>query len=202
MDEILKKLSEYSVPELCDGAVDFKTMNYLIKPMINNKKIIGRAVTVKVPIGESAIVTEAIDIVKEDEIIVVAGGGGTKASYWGDHRSLCAKLKGAVGVVIDGAFRDIDECKEIGFPIFAIGVTPGAAGKSGLGAVNAQVDCGGVVVNPGDIIVGDNNGVIVIDPNDVDKIVLGAQKKIDAQMRIVEEMKKTGKVIPRIKVEK
>lgn len=74
---------------------------------------------------------------------------------WGDHRSICVSMTGAAGVVIDGAFRDVENCEKAGFPIFAKGLTCGTAGKTGKGAIQVPVNCGGVVVCPGDLVVGD-----------------------------------------------
>lgn len=196
--ELLKQLSKFSVPELCDGMEVYNAMDYHIKPMVTTRKIIGTALTVKVPVGEGDIVTKAIEQVKPGQVIVIAGQGNCKSSYWGDHRSFCAKFQSAEGVVIDGAFRDIEGCEEVDFPIYARNVTPGTAGKSGSGEINVPISCGGVIVNPGDIIVGDRNGVCVISPNEVEKIITRTMKKIEAQNWTVKEMQRTGIVMPRI----
>ncbi len=198
IDELIAKLRKYSVPELCDGMFLYNTMNCNIKPMVTTKKIVGPAFTVKVPSGEGSIVTSALEQLNQGDVIVIAGHGNCKSSYWGDHRSYCAKFQNAEGVVIDGAFRDIDECEEIGFPIYAINTTPGTASKSGLGELNVTVSCGGVVVNPGDIIVGDRNGVCVIPQEKVEEVIEKAKAKVEAQEWTINEMKRTGKVMPRV----
>lgn len=197
-NSILEELRKFSVPEICDGLGLYSTMDYEIKPMVTTKKIVGRALTVKVPIGEGAIITNAIEQVKPGEVIVVAGHGNCKSSYWGDHRSFCAKFQKAEGVIIDGAFRDIEGCEEVGFPIYAKGITPGTAGKSGAGEINVPVSCGGVSVNPGDIIFGDRNGVCVIPPDKLKNAIEKAKLKNEAQNWTIEQMKKTGIVMPRV----
>lgn len=197
-EKILKQLREFSVPELCDGMGIYNIMDNDIKPMVTQQKIIGPALTVKVPIGEGAIVTKALEMVKPGEVIVIAGHGNCKSSYWGDHRSFCAKFQKAQGVVIDGAFRDIEGCEEIGFPIYAKGITPGTAGKSGVGEINVSVSCGGAIVNPGDIVVGDRNGVCVIPLEKVEEVMEKARRKIKAQKWTLEEMKRTRVVMPRV----
>ncbi|MCR1899129.1 RraA family protein [Irregularibacter muris] len=197
-EKILEQLREFSVPELCDGMGIYNIMDNDIKPMVTQQKIIGPALTVKVPIGEGAIVTKALEMVKPGEVIVIAGHGNCKSSYWGDHRSFCAKFQKAQGVVIDGAFRDIEGCEEIGFPIYAKGITPGTAGKSGVGEINVSVSCGGAIVNPGDIVVGDRNGVCVIPLEKVEEVMEKARRKIKAQKWTLEEMKRTRVVMPRV----
>ena len=194
----IDKLKDYSVPEICDGMAVFQTMDHEIALRAGVGRIIGTAVTVDVPAGEGGIVTTAIERAEPGDIIVIGGQGHCKSSYWGDHRSLCAKMKGIAGVVIDGAFRDIEGCEEIGVPVFARAVTPGTALKTGQGEINVPVNCGGVVVCPGDIIVGDRNGLCVVDINEVDEIVRKVERKRKAQEFTRKEMERLQKPIPKI----
>lgn len=199
--ELIERLGGFTVPELCDGAGLFSAMDYRIKPWIGRTKIVGRALTVKVPAGEGAIVTKAIEQAGPGDVIVIAGQGVCQCSYWGDHRSLCARFQGAAGVVIDGAFRDLEGCEEVGFPVFARALTCGTAQKTGAGEINVPVSCAGVAVNPGDFIAGDVNGVCVI-PRDQAKLVLErAAKKVAAQKRTALEMERTGRLITKISME-
>lgn len=198
LEQMTRRLKSFTTPELCDGAGLYHSMDWQIKPWVGAQKICGPAVTVEVPSGEGAIVADAILELKEGSVLVVAGKGNCSCSYWGDHRSICASMMKAAGVVIDGAFRDVEGCEKAGFPIFAKGLTCGTAGKSGAGAINIPVSCGGVTVNPGDIIVGDRNGVIVIRPEEADAIMERAQDKRMRQEAVIKRMKETGEVIPRI----
>lgn len=197
---LLQRLRAFSTPELCDGAGLYHSMDYRIKPRISGEKIVGTAVTVDVPTGEGAVVAQAIHHLSPGDILVVAGRGNCNCSYWGDHRSLCARMTGAAGVVIDGAYRDHEGCVEVGFPIYAKALTCGTAGKSGVGAINVPVSCGGVTVNPGDIIVGDVNGVCVFPPEQAEEIMERALAKRKAQQAVIEEMKRTGTIITKISV--
>ncbi len=200
--ELFERLREFTVPELCDGAGVFSAMDYHIKPWIGRTKIVGRALTVKVPAGEGAIVSRAIELAGEGDVIVIAGQGVCQCSYWGDHRSLCARLQGAAGVVIDGAFRDLEGCEEAGFPVFARALTCGTAQKTGEGQINVPVSCAGVAVNPGDFIVGDVNGVCVIPRDQAETVLEQAAKKVAAQKRAAEEMERTGKAVTRIQMDR
>ena len=200
--ELFERLREFTVPELCDGAGVFSAMDYHIKPWIGRTKIVGRALTVKVPAGEGAIVSRAIELAGDGDVIVIAGQGICQCSYWGDHRSLCARLQGAAGVVIDGAFRDLEGCEEAGFPVFARALTCGTAQKTGEGQINVPVSCAGVAVNPGDFIVGDVNGVCVIPRDQAETVLERAAKKVAAQKRAAEEMERTGKAVTRIQMDR
>lgn len=200
--ELFERLREFTVPELCDGAGVFSAMDYHIKPWIGRTKIVGRALTVKVPAGEGAIVSRAIELAGDGDVIVIAGQGICQCSYWGDHRSLCARLQGAAGVVIDGAFRDLEGCEEAGFPVFVRALTCGTAQKTGEGQINVPVSCAGVAVNPGDFIVGDVNGVCVIPRDQAETVLERAAKKVAAQKRAAEEMERTGKAVTRIQMDR
>ena len=194
--ELLERIAKYSAPELCDGTIVYNAMDYHIKPMVTTKKIVGQAVTLKLLLGDSLLVTKALSVCKPGDVLVIDGRGSGNNALWGDHRSLVAKYLGLSGVVIDGAFRDIDENEEIGFPIYARAVTAGSSTKNSNGEVNVPIVCGGVTVHPGDIIVGDRNGVAVVPLEYAEQIMAGAQDKVDKMNRLSEEIERTGKVIP------
>ena len=196
---MLERLSGFSTSELCDGSSFPRTMDYHIKPWVGDKRIVGRAVTVDVPAGEGDLIADAILQLKKGDVLVIAGKGCCDYSYWGDFRSFCARTAGAAGVVIDGAFRDVEECREIGLPVFARAVTCITAAKKGTGSINVPVSCGGVCVRPGEIIVGDDNGVCVIDPAEANEIMERALKKREAQEQAVREMERTGILRTRMK---
>lgn len=204
MDEklksIIEQLREFTTSELCDGAIDYHTMDYHIKRRVSDKKIVGPAFTVNPPKGVSGIIPDAILAMNPGEVMVVAGKECCNHSYWGDHRSICASMKGLEGVVIDGAFRDLEGCMEVGFPIFARSVTPGSCAKAAEGELNVPILCGGVEVCPGDLIVGDCNGIIVIKPEEAELVMERARKKIAAQNAVIERMRQTGEILPRVKV--
>lgn len=198
--EILEKLRTFTTPELCDGAGLYHSMDYRIKPQVCQRKLVGPALTVDVPSGEGGIIPDAILRLKPGEILVVGGHGNCDCSYWGDHRSICAGMMGAAGVIIDGAFRDVEGCREADFPIYAKGLTCGTAGKSGAGAIGGPISCGGVTVHTGDIIVADANGVCVLRPDECEAVMERALAKREAQERVIREMRRTGIVNPRVKL--
>ena len=194
--ELIERIREFSTPDLCDGTVVYKPMDYRIKPMVTTKKICGPAVTLQLMLGDSLLVTKALSVAKPGDVIVIAAHGSCNNAIWGDHRSLVAKKLGLEGVVLDGAFRDIEENEKIGFPIYAKAITCGSSTKNSNGEVNVPVSCGGVTVRPGDIVVGDRNGVCVIPPEFAEQVLATARDKVEKMNRLVEEIERTGKVIP------
>lgn len=99
-------------------------------------------------------------------------------------------LKKGDVLVIDGAFRDAEGCERIGFPVFAKGLTCRTAAKSGQGTIQSEVSCGGILVRPGDLIVGDRNGVVVIPPEDAEEIMERAESRRRLQELLIKQMKK------------
>ena len=194
--ELLDRIKEFSTPELCDGTIVYNAMDYHIKPMVTKQKICGPAVTVKLSMGDSLMVTKAVDVAKPGDVIVIDGRGSGNNALWGDHRSLSCKVKGIEGVVMDGAFRDLEENEKIGFPIYAKAITCGSSSKNTNGEINVPISCGGVTVNPGDIIVGDVNGVCVVPAECAEEIMTNAQKKIDGLKAVKKEIIEQGKVLP------
>jgi len=124
-------------------------------------KLIGRALTVQTANGDWAKPVEAIDRAKPGDVIVIDVGGAPMA-VWGELASNSAVTMGVTGVVIDGAIRDIDDIKKMGFPAFARSVIPCAGEPKGYGGIGMEVTIGGQIVRTGDWIIGDENGLIVV----------------------------------------
>lgn len=195
---LVEKLRGFTTPELCDGMGVYRSMDYHIKPRAGREKIVGTAFTVDVPSGEGGIIADAILQLKEGDVMVIAGKGNCASSYWGDHRSICAKLMKAEAVIIDGACRDIEGCEEADFPLFARGITCGTAGKSGAGRIGVTVSCGGVSVSPGDLVVGDRNGVVVLRPEEAEAVMDAALDKRLRQDETIRIMRETGEILTKI----
>jgi len=194
--ELIERCRKFSAPELCDGTILYNAMDYHIKPMVTTQKICGPAVTLKLTLGDSLLVTKAISMAKPGDIIVIDGRGSGNNALWGDNRSLVSKKIGLAGVVMDGAFRDIESNEEIGFPIYARAITCGTSTKNSNGEINVPISCGGVVVHPGDIIVGDRNGVCVVPLEHAEEILANAQKTVDKLAALKEEIRTTDNIIP------
>jgi 3-hexulose-6-phosphate synthase/6-phospho-3-hexuloisomerase len=131
---------------------------------------------------------EAIDAAKKGEIIVIDAGGVGKA-VWGELASRSAKVRGVVGVVIDGFARDIEDIQKIGFPVFARGAKPAAGEPKGFGEVGVPIECGGVSVKPGDFIVCDSDGVVVVPKEEAVEAANRAQDVYERENRVREEIK-------------
>lgn len=160
--ELVQKFSKFETPDISDLMNRLYTMHPKIENLINEQKITGTACTVKVFPGDNLMVHKALDIAQPGDIIVVDGAGSETNAIVGDLIATKAKHRGIAGFVIDGMIRDIPAMKEVGMPVYATGVTPIGPLHRGPGEINFSISCGGIAVNPGDIICGDRNGVVVI----------------------------------------
>ncbi len=153
-------------------------MRSQMRPIGIGKRLVGPALTVKVPIGDNLMFNKAIGMAKPGDVIVVDDSGDIDHSICGDIMYRTAKAKGIAGFVVDGCVRDIDFLQSDDFPVFAIGITPKGPYKNGPGEINVDIACCGQVVHPGDIILADDDGVLVVQPSDAEAILASVQEKL------------------------
>ena len=127
--------------------------------------VCGNAVTVGVRAGDNLLIHKALQILKPGDVLVVDGGGDITRALFGEIMMTVAKSKGAIGCVFDGAIRDVDAFEKHKFPCWARGVNMRGPYKDGPGSINTSISIGGMVVNPGDVILGDCDGIIALSPS-------------------------------------
>lgn len=142
-----------------------------------NPSMVGTAITVKAPIGDNLFFHQALDMAQPGDIIVIDGATGNNRSLAGEIMLRFAQNKGIAGIVADGCLRDLDGIEKLTMPVYAAGVTPQGPWKFGPGEVNTPISCGGQVVFPGDILVGDADGIVVIHKKDADEVAAAAIAK-------------------------
>lgn len=168
-----------ALPTTCisDALKGISNMNTSIKPLQENYTVCGQAHTVTVPVNDNLAVLKAIRTANPGDVLVVDAKGYEYNCIGGDFVMGMTKMLGLAGVVVDGTIRDIVGIKALEFPVFCKGTTVAAGGKAGAGSVGLPISCGGVTVNPGDIIVGDADGVVVIPFQQAESILVLAQEK-------------------------
>jgi 4-hydroxy-4-methyl-2-oxoglutarate aldolase len=180
--ERLARLDTCAVSDALDS-LNLRGATWGVAPMWQCPRIVGRAVTMKIkPAGREQprqhLGTAPIEAAQPGDIIVVDNGGKLEFSCWGGLLSLGAKLKGLSGVVIDGACRDVDEARELGFPVFARGAVPMTArGRVVQDSFNQEIQFAGVQCHPGDLVIADSSGVVII-PQDKGAEVIAAAEGI------------------------
>lgn len=152
---------------------DLRFMDSGIKPVYRRCKLVGPAFTVKAPGGVDAeILNKVTEMAKPGDVIVVDRGGDTEHAVIGEFRALKHLQLGIAGWVVDGAVCDIVALEDMGFPTFSRTVSALVSKMVGLqGEINTAVSCGGVVVNPGDLIVADDDGVCVLSPEEAEALL-------------------------------
>lgn len=173
-----------------------------LTPYHRPKALAGTAVTIRTRGGDNLAIHRAFDFCRPGDVMVIDGGGEVSQALMGEIMATYAESLGVVGLVIDGAIRDVSAIRQRDFPVYARGVTHRGPYKNGPGEINVPVSVGGMVVNPGDIIVGDEDGLLAISPADVQKVIEGARKqgeKEAASLRAIAEGRfDRAWVLPRI----
>lgn len=202
-EEIRNILMNVTTPNVSDAMHRAKAMEN-VKSIVKGKKVVGRAVTVFTLDGDWAKPVEAIDLAKDGDVIVIKCSGDSSA-VWGELATRSCINKGIAGVIIDGAVRDVEDIIKLDFPVFAKKVVPNAGEPKGFGEINVKIVCGGVEVNPGDWIVADDNGVIVIPKKrayEIARRALEVKKHEDRVRAEIESGKTLADVIELYKWEK
>jgi regulator of RNase E activity RraA len=176
-------------------------MRATIRPLYPEALVVGRAMPVlyaevfEVPEKPYQMEMEVVDSLKPDDVLVAYAPTTSQAALWGGLLSTAAKARGARGVVIEGMTRDVKQISSMMFPVFASGVSPlDSKGRLRVFAYRCAIECGGVLVEPGDIIFGDGDGVVVIPQDVAVETVNAALKKLEAE-HLTAEALKTGTLL-------
>jgi 4-hydroxy-4-methyl-2-oxoglutarate aldolase len=189
--ERLKKMATTNVADALDK-VGIRGAVIGIRPMFDCPKIAGQAVTIKITAAgmvkpKHHLGVQAIQAAEPGDVIIIDNRGDLNNNCWGEILAMGAKMKGVAGVVVDGAARDIDACKEFGFPVYARGTVPiTARGRIMEESFNEVIRVGDVQVRPGDIVMADINGVVIIPVEKFDQVLEAAaqiQQKEDAMVK-------------------
>ena len=176
----------------CMGRLNAMTSD--MKPLFEGIRLVGTAITVKTIAADLAAAFKAIDLCQPGDIVVIDSHGSTNTAFWGENMTMSALNRGVVAAIIDGACRDVEEIRKIRFPVLWKGVVPNVGGVTGYGDVNVAIQCAGVSVSPGDIVVVDGNGVVVVPQADAALILAKAQRLLETE-HLVQEKIKAGATI-------
>jgi len=187
-DEIEELFREVSTPNISDAMHREPCMKGIKSVSLGGKKMVGRAFTVRTVDGDWAKPVEAIEKAERGNVIVIDAGGG-RSAVWGELASWSCKLEDIEGVVIDGAVRDVDDIRELGFPVFARYTASNAGDPKGYGALGEEIMCGDRRVRPGDWMIGDESGVMVVPKEEALQIANRSLDVMERENRVREEIK-------------
>jgi 4-hydroxy-4-methyl-2-oxoglutarate aldolase len=202
-EPILERLAKLDTCAVSDGMdrLGLKGATFGVRPMWACPKIVGRAVTMKIkPVGlekpKQHLGTAAIVAAQAGDIIVVDNGGRPDSSCWGGLLSLAAKTKGISGIVIDGACRDVDESRDLEFPVYARGALPMTARNRVMQeSFNQEIQFAGVQVHPGDLVIADGSGVVVIPRFQEEEVVKEAEAVAATEARMADGIRQGMSVL-------
>ncbi|TMH43676.1 MAG: RraA family protein [Betaproteobacteria bacterium] len=174
---LVAELARMVTPHLSDSMERLYAGGHQLRPMHKEGKLAGPAFTVRTAAGDNLLVHKALDSAQRGDVIVVDAGGWLDNAIIGELMAARARQRGIAGIVIWGAIRDSAELGAGSYPVYAAGVTHRGPYKNGPGEINVPVVIGGMPVNPGDIIVGDADGLVAV-PQDQAERVLASAKSI------------------------
>ena len=194
--EVVAQAATFASSILADVAGRRGALHGRIAPLAPSMRFAGPALTVEVRPGDNLMIHAALAVAKPGDVIVVDGKGDLSSALMGEIMSQQAVALGVAAVVIDGAVRDSEAIREMGFPMFAAGLNPNGPTKSVSGRLNHPVSVGGVSVCPGDLVVGDADGVTVIEREKAAAMLPLAAEKVAAETRRIADIRSRKSLRP------
>jgi len=183
--EIIDAFSKLPVANVSDTMGRLTAAGPNLRPMHASGGMAGAAVTVRSRPGDNLMLHKAIDLAVAGDVIVVDAGGDLTNALMGELMLAYAVKKGIAGFVLNCAIRDVDAFVETNLPTYAAGVTHRGPYKDGPGEINVPLSIDGMVVEPGDIVIGDSDGVLAIPLSQAEEILKNTQAKQDAEIRLL-----------------
>jgi regulator of RNase E activity RraA len=191
--QLVQKFRAVPASTIADAMGRFGFMDPEIRQR-TRRHVCGLAVTVQCRPADNLMVHKALQVAHPGDIVVVRTGANTTNAVFGELMGRAAVAVDLGGIVVDGAIRDVDGLDAIQFPAFSRTVSPGACDKDGPGEINVPICCGGVVVSPGDLIVGDADGVVVVPRDDAAVVLEAAMQFLHREEKRIEEIR-LGQVV-------
>ncbi|WP_414930044.1 RraA family protein [Variovorax sp. Root434] len=187
--EQIRQASAFQPAILADVAGRRGALHGRIQALRHRMILAGSALTVEVRPGDNLMIHAAIALAKPGDVLVIDGKGDQSAALMGTIMMNACRQVGIAGVVIDGAVRDSVEIDEMGFPVFSVGTNPNGPTKLAWGRIGHPVSVGGVAVRPGDLVIGDADGVVVIEREKVETLLQAAAKKVEDETARIEAIR-------------
>jgi len=187
--EGIKALAGFPSSILCDVTGRMISTEGLLPVNKSPVTACGNAVTVKVRSGDNLMIHLALRMLQPGDVLVVDGEGDLTRALFGEIMMSVAKAKGAVAAVIDGAIRDVNAFEEAKFPCWARGINLRGPYKDGPGALNVPVSIGGLIINPGDIVLGDSDGVVAFSPKVALEVAQLGKEKVAQEVATLKSIK-------------
>lgn len=182
--ETVTRYEELSVATVHEAQGRVGLLSPEIRPVKAGLKLVGRAVTVFATPGDNVMIHVAMEQCEPGDVMVVAINSRSECGYFGDLLATLMQARGIAGLVIDSGVRDLADLRQMGIPVFSRCISAQGTVKETLGDVNVPVVCGGQVINPSDLIVGDDDGVVVVRRHELDTVAEKSEAREDKEAAI------------------
>ncbi|MFH1383312.1 MAG: 4-carboxy-4-hydroxy-2-oxoadipate aldolase/oxaloacetate decarboxylase [Chloroflexota bacterium] len=188
--DLVDAMGKCATPTICEAYGGKGALAHYIRPVRQGMKLCGPAVTVVTRPGDNLIVHKAIYVAKPGDILLIDTSSCLEGGFWGAIMTEAAMQQKIAGLVTDGAVRDTDEIEKMGFPVFSQAVSMKGTTKAYLGTINHAIFFGDVKVEPGDLIVGDADGVVVVARKDVAEVLKLVRQREEKEEKIISELRR------------
>lgn len=181
--DAVEALERYGVATIHEAQGRTGLLGSHIRPVQRGVRVAGNAVTATVPPGDNTMIGVAVEQCREGDILVVAPTAPCDMGYFGDLLATTLKVRGVRGIVIEAGVRDVGDLNEMGFPAWSSAVSAEGCGKGSLGDVNVPISIAGRIVAPGDVVVADDDGVVVVSRLDAAAVAIAAHAREEKEAR-------------------
>jgi 4-hydroxy-4-methyl-2-oxoglutarate aldolase len=184
----IPNLGEFDPATLYEAAGKHGMVDPDIRPAWAGARLFGPIVTVQCQPGDNLMMHVAVTVARPGDVLIASVGGYVMAGAWGEILTVAAQARGITGLALDGAARDMEAIAARRFPVFSRGLAIGSCTKEKVGAVNQPLDFGGVLVRPGDIAVGDTDGIVIVAREEAAQVYAAAVERRRREAQIMEAL--------------
>ena len=189
-DRLVQAFKGLPVANVSDCMTRMTAAGPRLRPMHKSGYLAGPALTVKCRPGDNLMIHKALTMAQPGDVIVVDAGGDLTTSLFGELMTATALKRGVAGIVLNGAVRDAEEIGQGTFPLYAAGVTHRGPYKDGPGEINVPIAIDGMVIHPGDLMLGDADGLLCVPMESAEEVLAATRKKMEAEKKTLEEIAK------------
>lgn len=186
--ELIQRAVRFSAATLGEAIAKRADLPAAIKPLVPDMRVCGPAITARSPAGDNLMLHKAIYRAQPGDVLVVKISGSVQAGYWGEIMTHAAVHRKIAGLVIDGCVRDAAIIERMGFPVFSRGICIRGTAKHGDGSINRPITIGAVRIRPGDLVVGDRDGVVVIPRSELPVVLTHAEEREQKERRVKSQL--------------
>ena len=186
---LIDRIGSFSAATIHEALGKQGALPAAIKPISPAMKLCGPAYTIQSMPGDNLLFHQAIASASPGDVLVAEVSGFYEAGYWGEILTVASLARGLAGLVIDGCVRDANEIEALGYPVFCRGLSIQGTTKHGTGTLNSPISIGDVQITPGDMIVGDRDGLVVVPAGRVEDTIAKCEARIQKEQRTMEALR-------------